>query len=255
MRVVKDRGAVMFNLFNLSPENMVWFYLAPLAIFGPVFFAILWNFGLKNLFHTPPEYKEQRRLEREQAERITKRRESKAGYHARVEHPATRPSALWLGQAVTYGAFAAMLGVFSAWPGYSYTSADEAQVKLSLSHPGQRVEACRKRSQAELNDLAPNMRAKMQCSRERWPVVLELEMDGQLVFSGKAIPAGLRRDGASSFYEKFHVPAGKHTFKVRMNDAGPEGAFDHTLIGTFTLKPAQNMVIGFREDGSGFFVK
>ena len=53
----------MFSLLNISPDNVIWFYLAPLLFFGPVFFAVLWNFGLKNIFHTPPEFKEQRRLE------------------------------------------------------------------------------------------------------------------------------------------------------------------------------------------------
>lgn len=245
----------MFNLFNLSPENMVWFYLAPLLIFGPVFFLVLWNFGLKNIFHTPPELKEQQRQEREYAERITKRRESKAGHHARAVHPATRPSALWLGQACFYAVFAVAIGVFSAWPGYGYTQPDEAQVKLSLSHPGERVVECRKRSREELADLPPNMRAQFACTRERWAVHVELVMDGALIFTGTAAPAGLRRDGASSFYEKFHVPAGRHTFTVRMNDAGPDSSFTHMAKADLNLAASQNLVIGFREDGSGFFFR
>ena len=171
----------MFNLFNLSPENMVWFYLAPLTIFGPIFFLVLWNFGLKNIFHTPEDVKEQRRLEREQAERVNKRRESKAGHHARVAHPATRPSMLWAGQAIAYAVFAVVIGLFSAWPGYGYTHPDEAQVKLSLSHPGQRVVECRKRTREELAELAPNMRAQFACTRERWPVRVELEMDDAVI--------------------------------------------------------------------------
>ena len=245
----------MFSLFNITPDNMIWFYLAPLLFFGPVFFAVLWNFGLKNLFHTPPEFKEQQRLEREHAERITKRRESKAGYYARTEHLATRPSVHWLGQAALYAAFAGVLALFSAWPGYRYTVPGEAQVKLSLSHPGERVEACHKRTREELAKLPPNMRAKMECSRERWPVAIELTLDGQVVFAGEATAAGLRHDGASSFYEKFHVPAGAHTLSVRLNDAGPESGFTQELTQDVVLVPAQNLVIGFREDGSGFYLK
>lgn len=245
----------MFNLFNLAPENMVWFYLAPLTIFGPIFFLVLWNFGLKNIFHTPPEVKEQRRLEREHAERVNQRRESKAGHHARKEHPATKPSVLWIGQAFAYAIFGIVIGLFSAWPGYGYTNPDEAQVKLSLSHPGQRVVECRKRTSEELAELAPNMRAQFSCTRERWVVRLELDMDGVPIFSGTAVPAGLRRDGASSFYEKFHVPAGPHTFEVRMNDSGPQSGFTHTAKAALNLSKSQNLVIGFREDGSGFFFK
>ena len=245
----------MFSLLNITPDNVVWFYLAPFLFFGPIFFAVLWNFGLKNLFNTPPEYKEQRRMEREQAERITKRRESKAGYHARTEHLATAPSRQWLGQGALYLMFAVILGLFSAWPGYSYTEPGLAQIKLSLSHPAQRVEACHKRTREELAKLPPNMRAKMECSRERWPLVIELTLDDQVVFAGSAKAAGLRQDGSSSFYEKFRVPIGAHTLSVRLNDAGPESGYTFELTRAVELTTAQNLVIGFKEDGSGFFLK
>ena len=245
----------MFSLFNITPENMLWFYLAPLLFFGPIFFAVLWNFGLKNIFYAPPEYEEQRRLEREHAERITQRRESKAGYYARAEHLATGSSRHWAAQAVFYAAFAALLGLFSAWPGYRYSEPDTAQIKLSLSHPGERVEACHTRTREELAKLAPNMRAKLDCSRERWPITIELTLDGQVVFAGEAAAAGLRNDGSSSFYKKFRVPVGAHTLTVRMNDAGPDSGFTHELTQAVELKGAQNLVIGFNEDGSGFFVK
>lgn len=245
----------MFRLFNITPDNMVWFYLAPFLFFGPIFFAVLWNFGLKNIFHTPPEHKEQRRLEREHAERISKRRESKAGHHARIEHLAVAPSKYWLAQAVVYAAFAAVLGLFSAWPTYRYAEPGLAQIKLSLSHPSQRVEACHTRTREELASLPPNMRAKLDCARERWPLAIELTLDGEVVFAGKAAAAGLRNDGSSSFYEKFRVPIGAHTLTVRLNDAGPKSGFTHEFSRDVELTSAQNLVIGFKEDGSGFFLK
>jgi hypothetical protein len=245
----------MFSLFNISPDNMLWFYLAPVLFFGPVFFAVLWNFGLKNIFHTPPEYKEQRRLEREHVDRITKRRESKAGYYARAEHLATASSKHWVAQAVFYAAFASILGLYSAWPGYRYSEPDTAQIKLSLSHPGKRVEECHTRTFEELAKLAPNMRAKLDCSRERWPIMIELTLDDRVVFAGEAAAAGLHNDGSSSFYAKFRVPVGAHTLMVRMNDAGPKSDFTHELSQAVELTSAQNLVVGFNEDGSGFFVK
>lgn len=237
-------------------ENKVWFYVVPILVFGPIFFTFLWNFALKNLLHTDPRLKEQQRLEREHAERITSRRESKSGRHARSIHPATQPSRYWLGQGAFYFIFMAVLGVFSAWPGYSYVESGWAQVKLSLSHPGQRVEACRERSREELAKLAPNMRAKMECSRERWHVAVEFELDGVLVFRGEARPSGLRRDGSSSFYEKFKVPAGLHTLTVRLNDTGSQsGEYAHALSQSVDIAPGRSLSIGFREDGSGFYVQ
>lgn len=245
----------MFSFFNISPENMVWFYLAPLLVFGPIFIAVLWNFGLKNLFTPPPEFEEQQRHVREHLAHINKRRENKAGFHDRAQHSATRVSVHWVGQAALYAAFAAVLGLLSAWPSYRQSQSDIAQVKLSLSHPGQRVKACHKRTREELAKLAPNMRAKMKCSRERWPITVELSLDGDVIFLGTAAAAGLRSDGASSFYEKFNLPAGMYNLSVRLNDAGPQGAFSQKLSQDITLVPAQNLVIGFREDGSGFYLK
>jgi len=245
----------MFSLLNIAPENIVWFYLAPVLFFGPVFFAVLWNFGLKNLFHTPPEFKEQRRLEREHNERITQRRASKTTYHARAQHQANSPSFQWVGQAVLYASFALVLGVFSAWPGYRYNALGMAQIKLSLSHPGERVEPCHKLSLEELAKLAPNMRAKMACARERWPVAVELTLDGAVVFEGTARAAGLHQDGSSSFYEKIRVPAGPHALKVRLNDAGPQSPYTYVFDREVELVSGQNLVIGFSENSSGFFLK
>ena len=245
----------MFSLFNITPDNMLWFYLAPMLFFGPIFIAVLWNFGLKTLFHTPPEFKEQRRLEREHNERITQRRESKAGYYARTKHAATDPSLHWLGQTAVYAAFAGVLALFSTWPAYHYAEPGLAQIKLSLSHPGQRVEVCHKRTREELAKLPPNMRATMKCARERWPVAVELTLDGEVVFAGEAKAAGLHSDGSSSFYEKFRVPIGTHTLTVRLNDAGPQSGYTYELTKAVELAVAQNLVIGFREGGSGFFLK
>lgn len=245
----------MFSLLNISPENVIWFYLAPLFVFGPIFFGLLWNFGLKNIFFPPKKFEEQLRLEREQAEHISQRRQGKAGAHDRPQHAATQASVRWIGQAAVYGVIAIVLGVFSAWPVYRYTVPGMAQVKLSLSHPGLRVVPCRKHTAEERAALALNMRAKMKCSRERWPVALELSFNGEVVYSGISAAAGLRHDGSSSFYEKFTLPAGSHVLTVRLNDAGPQSNFTRELTQSVELRPSQNLVIGFHEDNRGFYIK
>jgi len=245
----------MFSLLDISPENVIWFYLAPLFIFGPIFFGLLWNFGLKNIFFPPKKFEEQQRLEREQAEHISQRRQGKAGDYERTEHAATHTPAGWAGQAVIYGFIAIVLGGFSAWPVYRYTVPGMAQVKLSLSHPGLRVVPCRKHTAEERAALAPNMRAKMKCSRERWPVAVELSFNGEVVYSGVSAAAGLRHDGSSSFYEKFSLPAGSHVLMVRLNDAGPQSSFTRELTQSVELRPAQNLVIGFAEGSRGFYIK
>ena len=99
------------------------------------------------------------------------------------------------------------------------------------------------------------MRAKMSCTRERWPVELELIVNGQMVFKGTSKPAGLRNDGSSSFYEKLRMKVGVHTLTVRLRDGGPDSEYTYTLTRTVQLAPAQNLIIAFREDGTGLYLK
>ncbi|OEJ69706.1 hypothetical protein BEN30_01760 [Magnetovibrio blakemorei] len=148
-----------------------------------------------------------------------------------------------------------VVSVFATNPSYTYLGAGEAQIKLNLSHPGQRVEACVQRSKSELAELAPNMRSQMKCSRERAEIKLELDMDGQVLFRGTAVPAGFRRDGSSSFYEKFFISAGEHQITVRMNDGDPSKPFTHVLSQIVNVKPTQNLIVGFNENEHKFYFK
>ncbi len=161
----------------------------------------------------------------------------------------------WIGQAVLYTAFAAFLGLLSDWPVYAPYNSDEALIKLSLSHPGRRKEECRRRTREELAKLAPNMRAPLICSRERWPVLVELDLDGKSIYARIVRPAGLSRDGQSSFYRTFPVAAGRHRIKVRMRDRGDGQGFDYAHDAWVTLRPAQALVVGFLEDEGRFFLK
>ncbi|HEY9080196.1 hypothetical protein [Magnetovibrio sp.] len=243
----------MFDFFD--GENAVWFYAVPFAVFAPIYFSFVWHIGVKNLFRVDEEKRERKRLQREHLERINKRREAKAGTRQREAHAATMPSKYWIAQAAVYGLFMAVVGVFSAYPTYSYLGAGEAQIKLNLSHPGQRVEACVKRTKEELAALPPNMRAKMKCSRERSAVLLELEMDGELLFKGEAKATGLRSDGASSFYKKFFIAAGTHRMTVRMNDGDPSKPYTHEQSAIVDVKPTQNLIVGFHENDHVFYFK
>lgn len=243
----------MFDFF--SGENAVWFYAVPFAIFAPIYFSFVWHIGVKNLFYKDAAKIERKRLRKEHQDRAIKRLESKAGTRQREDHAAIKPSKYWLAQGVTYGLFMAVISVFATSPSYTYLGAGEAQIKLNLSHPGQRVEACVQRSKSELAELAPNMRTQMKCSRERAEIKLELDMDGQPIFRGTAVPAGFRRDGSSSFYEKFFISAGQHEMTVRMNDGDPSKEFTHVLSQTVSVKPTQNLIIGFHENNHMFYFK
>jgi hypothetical protein len=157
----------------------------------------------------------------------------------------------WIGQGVLYGAFALFIGVFSNWPRYQALPADQALVKVSFIHHGQRVAECRPYTAEELAKLSPNMRAPMKCERERSPVTIELDLDGATVYRQVAVPSGLSRDGASTVYHRIAVPAGEHRIAVRLKDSATARTFTYTRDATLTLKPAQVLVIDFDADKGG----
>ena len=157
----------------------------------------------------------------------------------------------WLGQAILYGVFALLIGVFSGWPTYRALPADQAMIKVSFIHHGQRVADCRPFTAEELAKLAPNMRTPMKCGRERSPVTIEVDLDGATVYRQVAAPSGLSRDGASSVYHRLQLPAGEHRIAVRLKDNAASGPFNHTREATVKLRPAQILVIDFDAEKGG----
>ncbi len=157
----------------------------------------------------------------------------------------------WVGQGVLYALFALFIGVFSSWPRYQALPADQALVKVSFIHHGQRIAQCRPYTAEELAKLPPNMRAPMKCERERSPVTIEVDLDGATVYRHVAAPSGLSHDGASAVYHRIAVPAGEHRIAVRLKDSASARAFTHTRDATLTLKPAQVLVIDFDQEKGG----
>lgn len=155
-------------------------------------------------------------------------------------------------QAVLYGAFAATLGVFSTSPAFEPLPPGHALIRLSLNHAGQRKVACRTRTPEELAKLAPNMRAAEDCSRERAPVRVKVDLDGVAMAEIVAQPAGLSRDGASVAYRRIPVVAGTHRLRVAFADDAA-GTFDRTREEEVRLEPGRVLVIDF-EPGKGGIV-
>ncbi|SBT06246.1 conserved hypothetical protein [Candidatus Accumulibacter aalborgensis] len=163
-----------------------------------------------------------------------------------------KPAAL-VGQVILYGAFAAFIGTFASSPKYQQIPDDVALIKLSISHLGGRE--CRKRTPEELAKMPPNMRAPMDCPRERSDIRLEVDLDGQPVFRAVMHPTGLYKDGVSTVYKRFEVKAGSHQLAVRMDDDLMKPGFDYIKDEKITLAPGQVMVIDFNPDRGGLFFK
>lgn len=154
-------------------------------------------------------------------------------------------------QLLLYVPLMALIGYFSASPKFSPVGVNEALLRLSFIHAAQRKAPCRERSAEELAKLAPNMRAALDCPRERSPVVVELELDGKLVLRREVAPAGLKRDGNATVYHRLPVPAGRHAIAVRLRDRPGEG-FNYTREETVELAPGRVLLIDFTAAQGGF---
>lgn len=154
-------------------------------------------------------------------------------------------------QLALYVPLMALIGYFSSQPRFSALGADQALVRLSFIHAAERREACRKRSPEELAKLAPNMRAALDCPRERANVVVELEIDGELALRREVPPTGLKKDGAAAVYHRLPVPAGRHRIVARLRDRPGEG-FDYASDVTLELAPGAALLIDFSKAQGGF---
>lgn len=165
-------------------------------------------------------------------------------------HPAR-----WFGQILLYAAFAATLAVFSHWPVYRPLAADQALLKVSFLHHGQRLQACVEQTLEELAKLPPNMRAPTRCPRERAPVTVEVDLDGRLVYRETASPSGLSRDGAASVYRSIPVTAGAHRLKVRIRDSVRASGFDFERDEVVQFAPLQVRVVDFSAEQGGITIQ
>ena len=157
-----------------------------------------------------------------------------------------------IAQLVLYAGFAFAIMIFSGHPPYARVDPHHAVIKLSFSHAGAHRAPCRTLSAEELAALAPNMRSGVDCPRERVPVTVELEIDGERVYRAVLSPSGLANDGPSSVYERFEVPPGRHHVRVRLRDTPREHGFDHEGATEVRLVSRQSFVIDFRPELGGF---
>lgn len=162
-----------------------------------------------------------------------------------------RPLA-YLGQGAVYAIAAALIGYFSSNPAYAPVPPEQALIKLSFVHGAQRRGECRRLSQDELAKLAPNMRKPVECPRERLPVLVELQLNREVVFSASLPPTGLSGDGPSRVYERFTIPPGRHALEVKLRDTGRADGFDYIGQRQVDLAPGQILAIDFDPVQGGF---
>ena len=158
----------------------------------------------------------------------------------------------WAGQAAAYVALAAGIGFLATRPAYSYLDDGQALLKLSFTHAGEPLKPCKRYTHEELGKMKFRDRSATSCERGRWPVYVELDMDGKALYRGEHQPAGLWDDGPSSVYRRFEIPAGLHRLDIRLRDRGSGAGFDYQDSQQVTIAPGENFVVDFRGAVGGF---
>lgn len=100
--------------------------------------------------------------------------------------------------------------------------------------------------------MPANQRRPAQCERERLPLTVELEVDGDLVVGLEAAPSGLWNDGPASVYERFNLSAGPHRLRARLRDTARETGWDYTYEEDVELEAGRYFTVTFRAENGGF---
>jgi hypothetical protein len=159
------------------------------------------------------------------------------------------------GQALFYVLFALALGHFSTSPRYRHLAPDEALLRLSFSHPGRIKADCRRRTPEELARLPANMRAPLDCPRERSPVRARVELDGAKLVDESFAPAGLARDGAATGYRRIAIPAGRHALRVQFNDDVRVEGFNFERQEIIDAAPGKVVLIDLLPERGGVVIR
>ena len=68
-------------------------------------------------------------------------------------------------------------------------------------------------------------------------------------------PAGLSKDGPSTVYARFPVPAGEHRLTVKLNDSVRMPDFNFTRDEQVRLSPGQIVVVDFNAEKGGIVIR
>lgn len=140
---------------------------------------------------------------------------------------------------------------------YRYFPADSSALKVGFKHSGKRIVDCdeseliKQEGERYRKALKSEGRVKMDiqklsgCPRERYPVAVELAVDGRVILDKAYSPTGIKKDMASYIYDEFTVTPGVHTVSVKMYDREKAGPPEFTMTSTVEFKPQEIKVVWF----------
>ena len=158
----------------------------------------------------------------------------------------------YLGQAVIYAGIAFLLGYFSARPTYEASDPGTAQLLVSISHIGKPISPCRRLTASEIESTAANMRRAEVCPREKLPLLVRIELSGEVIYNETLPPSGISGDGAAQAYRRVAVEPGVYTMAAKLRDSARSEGFDFEKEKEVVLKAGESFVIDFRSELGGF---
>ncbi len=132
---------------------------------------------------------------------------------------------------------------FSNQP-YRTPHSPEPELVVSFSHGGAILEP-RKLTKEELAKRLPHMRAQVNVTRERVPVRLRIQVDGQTVLDQSFQPKGLSKDGPSIAVARLPMTAGPHQVLVEMADTADREAWTKQWNETVSFETNRTRVVLF----------
>lgn len=132
---------------------------------------------------------------------------------------------------------------------YLFYGEDVAVLKLAFQHTGQRVveydeigslkakaSAYREKMKTSGN-VKMNLKSKQSSTRERFPVAVQLYLNGEKVLDREYQPSGRQRDAVSVIYGVFEIKPGKYDVKMVMVDTKREPIVPYTFEDSVEFKP------------------
>lgn len=92
-------------------------------------------------------------------------------------------------------------------------------------------------------------------SRERLPLALIVEIDGQTALREVLLPRGFRQDGPTFGYTEVHLAPGEHRLTIRLASPQRDEAFAKEWDGTLTVVAGSVHVVSYGVLGEGFVVR
>lgn len=150
------------------------------------------------------------------------------------------------GLAIVLGA---VTWLFSNLP-YRTPHSPEPELVVSFNHHGAIVDA-RKLTKEELDKRLPHMRAQVNVTRERVPVRLRVQVDGQIVHDHSYQSKGLSHDGPSMAVVRLPVAPGQHKVQVELADTADAAQFTQRWSETVAF-PENHLRVVLFDTKAGF---